>query len=78
MKVTVYADCSVVAKLEKTSVLVHNPKFAPWRNRRHMLIRENATDDDALLDITLLRNKQDLITWRRGTNHSPAVSHPLR
>jgi hypothetical protein len=56
MKVTVYANGPIVAEFEEAATLVHKPKLATWRRRRHLLIRKASSNDDALLYITFVWN----------------------
>ena len=78
VKIAVDPNGSIVAELERTAALVHEPKFAHWRSGWHLIDGKNSTDNDPLFDIALLRDEEDLVTGLRGAGQSPAVSYPLR
>ncbi len=77
VKVAVNSNRSIVAELERITALMHEPKFAYWRSRRHLVDGENSADDNTLFDIALLGDEKYLVTWLRRANRPPAVPHPL-
>jgi hypothetical protein len=71
-------NCSIVAELERATALVHEPEFASWRNWWHLIDGKNSADNNSLLDIALLRDKDDLVARTRRARDSQAVPYPLR
>ena len=65
MKVAIDMHRAIVAELEKTSAFMHDPILAFWRLRYHLLAGKYASDNDALLNVSLLRHDKHLIarTW---------------
>jgi len=78
MQVTLYCNDSRIEQSNGAAGLMRQRDFTGVRGWRANRVREQASDDNAVLCVTFLRYDQYLITWTRGAHHSPTGAAPLR
>ncbi len=77
VEVAVNPNRSIVAELERTTALMHKPKFAYRSSRWHLVDGKNSTNNNTLFNVALLRDEKYLVTWLRRAGRPPTVPHPL-
>lgn len=78
MQISLNLDGPIVLQLDETARLVEQPELADRNVRWGLYVRVCTANNETMLRVALLRDNEDLITWRRRTTHAPTGANPRR